>query len=302
VGEALAYMQVNTVNGNVRCAAIKAPSFGDSRTEHLNNISVYTGSAIINGLNDNSTNDNWLGGAKRVIITASETIIYGGSGDPKDIKSRINQLKKSLNLAKIDHDAELYKTLLAGITGSIATIIIGGNSEVEIKEKRDRVDDALHAVYAAIKEGVIPGGGIALHRAAFMLLHSGDPIPELLTIKINSNIQASISAGRKILLNAALVPFNTIMSNCELNPDSIMSNILKEPNCSLNWGFNAKNLEYVDMIEKGIVDPFLVTRNALSNAASIAGIILTTDCLIAEKEYTESNFSTPMQGLLPGMM
>lgn len=299
VGEALAYLQVNSVNNTVKCAAIKAPSFGEARIEYLNNIAIFTGAAVISGLKNNDE-DSWLGGAKKIIITDKETIIYGGAGNPQAIKNHVNALKKSMANAKIDHDKELYKNLIAGLTGSIATIIIGGNSEVEIKEKRDRVDDALHAVYAAIQEGVIPGGGIALYRAASELSSKVLPMLSDSAVK-NSNLSPSTLVGRKILLDAALVPFKTIMNNCELNSDLIMSNIMNDELNNIRSGYNAKTMEYTDMIETGIVDPFFVTRNALTNAASIAGIILTTDCLICEKNEPSAAL-TGTSPFLPGMM
>jgi chaperonin GroEL len=269
-GEALATLVVNKLRGGLKVAAVKAPGFGDRRKAMLEDIAVLTGGQTISedlGIKLENVTLQMLCNAKRVRIEKENTTIIDGAGKKADIEARIAQIKGQIEETTSDYDKEKLQERLAKLAGGVAIIRVGGSTEVEVKEKKDRVDDALNATRAAVEEGIVPGGGVALLRA------------KLSVAKLTSD-NADIEAGIKIVLKALESPLRQIVENAGLEGSIILNRIVENP--SQTYGFNAQTEEYVDTIAAGIVDPAKVVRVALQNAASVAGLLIMTETMIAE--------------------
>jgi chaperonin GroEL len=268
-GEALATLVVNTMRGIVKVAAVKAPGFGDRRKAMLQDIAVLTGGQVISeevGLSLEKATIEDLGRAKKVQVTKENTTIIDGAGNPADIKARVDQIRAQIEEATSDYDKEKLQERVAKLAGGVAVIKVGAATEVEMKEKKARVEDALHATRAAVEEGVVPGGGVALLRA-------------LQAIKDLKGANHDQDIGIAIACRAMEEPLRQIVMNCGEEP-SVVLNRIKEGEG--NFGYNAATGEYGDMIAMGILDPTKVTRTALQNAASVAGLIITTEAMVAE--------------------
>ncbi|AOE81227.1 MULTISPECIES: chaperonin GroEL [Pseudomonas] len=289
-GEALATLVVNNMRGIVKVAAVKAPGFGDRRKAMLQDIAVLTGGTVISeeiGLSLESATLENLGSAKRVTISKENTIIVDGAGVDGDIQSRINQIRAQVAETSSDYDREKLQERLAKLSGGVAVIKVGAGSEVEMKEKKARVEDALHATRAAVEEGVVPGGGVALIRALEALVDlKGD--------------NADQNVGIAVLRRAVESPLRQIASNSGDEPSVVVNEV---KNGKGNYGYNAATSEYGDMVEMGILDPTKVTRSALQAAASIAGLLLTTEVAIADKPKAEGSAGggMPDMGGMGGM-
>jgi len=269
-GEALATLVVNKLRGGLKVAAVKAPGFGDRRKAMLEDIATLTAGEMIAedlGIKLESVTLAMLGRAKKVRIDKENTTIIDGSGKKKDIEGRVNQIKAQIEETTSDYDREKLQERLAKLAGGVAVIRVGGVTEVEVKEKKDRVDDALNATRAAVEEGIVPGGGIALLRA------------KIAVAKLKSE-NPDVQAGINIVLKALEAPIRQIVENAGVE-GSIVVNRIHE-NKSQTFGFNAQTEEYVDMLDAGIVDPAKVVRTALQDAASVAGLLITTEAMIAE--------------------
>ena len=269
-GEALATLVVNKLRGGLKVAAVKAPGFGDRRKAMLEDIAVLTGGQLISedlGIKLENVTIAMLGKAKKVVIDKEKTTIIDGAGKKKDIEGRVQQIKSQIEETTSDYDREKLQERLAKLAGGVAVIRVGGATEVEVKEKKDRVEDALNATRAAVEEGIVPGGGVALLRAKKSIgkLH---------------NDNADVQAGINIILKALETPARQIAENSGVEGSIVVNNILE--NKSETYGFDAQTEEYVDMVEKGIVDPAKVVRAALQDAASIAGLLVTTEAMVAE--------------------
>jgi chaperonin GroEL len=269
-GEALATLVVNKLRGGLKVAAVKAPGFGDRRKAMLEDIAVLTGGQLISedlGIKLENVTVAMLGRAKKVVIEKEKTTIVDGAGKKKDIEARVAQIKSQIEETTSDYDREKLQERLAKLAGGVAVIRVGGATEVEVKEKKDRVEDALNATRAAVEEGIVPGGGVALLRAkrAIGKLH---------------NENADVQAGINIVLKALETPLRQIAENAGVEGSIVVNKILE--NKSETFGFDAQSEEYVDMVEKGIVDPAKVVRAALQDAASVAGLLVTTEAMIAE--------------------
>jgi chaperonin GroEL len=274
-GEALATLVVNHIKGVLRVCAVKAPGFGERRKAMLQDIAILTGGTAITedlGIKLESVDLDMLGKADKVVVDKDNTTIIGGKGNPEDIKARIEQIKKQIETTTSEYDKEKLQERLAKLAGGVAIIKVGAATEAELKEKKDRVDDAVHATKAAVEEGIVPGGGIALFRASRALCN----------IKEENTDKAW---GIKIVKNACKVPLKQIAYNAGFEGSVIIEKIKDIDN--INYGFNAATGEYVDMVETGIIDPTKVVRTALQNAASIAGTMLTAECLVAEIKEKE---------------
>jgi chaperonin GroEL len=275
-GEALATLVVNKLRGGLKVAAVKAPGFGDRRKAMLEDIAILTGGTMIAedlGIKLENVTLQMLGKAKRVRIEKENTTIINGVGAKKDIEGRIAQIKAQIEETTSDYDKEKLQERLAKLAGGVAVIRVGGATEVEVKEKKDRVDDALNATRAAVEEGIVPGGGVALLRA------------KAAVSKLKSE-NADEQAGISIVLKALEAPIRQIAENAG-NEGSIVVGKVSE-NKSQTYGFNAQTEEYVDLIEAGIVDPAKVVRTALQDAASVAGLLITTEAMIGDKPKKES--------------
>jgi chaperonin GroEL len=269
-GEALATLVVNKLRGGLKVAAVKAPGFGDRRKAMLEDIAILTGGQLISedlGIKLENVTLAMLGRAKKVIIEKEKTTIVDGAGKKKEIEARIQQIKAQIEETTSDYDKEKLQERLAKLAGGVAVIRVGGATEVEVKEKKDRVEDALNATRAAVEEGVVPGGGVALLRAKKAV---GKITNE------NSDVQAGINT----VLKALEAPIRQIAENSGVEGSIVVGKIVD--NKSETFGFDAQNEEYVDMVEKGIIDPAKVVRAALQDAASIAGLLITTEAMIAE--------------------
>jgi chaperonin GroEL len=269
-GEALATLVVNRLRGGLKVAAVKAPGFGDRRKAMLEDIAILTGGQLISddlGMKLETVTLNMLGRAKKVIIEKEKTTIVKGAGKKPDIEARVSQIKAQIEETTSDYDKEKLQERLAKLAGGVAIIRVGGATEIEVKEKKDRVEDALNATRAAVEEGIVTGGGTALLRAkkAIGKLHNE-----------NSDIQAGIN----IVLKALEAPIRQIAENAGVEGSIVVGKILD--NKSETFGFDAQNEEYVDMVEKGIIDPVKVVRTALQDAASVAGLLITTEAMVAE--------------------
>tara|TARA_B100000674_G_C37959706_1_gene971382 strand:+ start:1559 stop:3199 length:1641 start_codon:yes stop_codon:yes gene_type:complete len=291
-GEALATLVVNKIRGSLKIAAVKAPGFGDRRKEMLEDIAVLTGGVVISeekGHKLESTTIDMLGKCEKVVVDKDNTTIVNGSGKKKDISMRISQIKAQIETTSSDYDKEKLQERLAKLAGGVAVLYVGAPSEVEMKEKKDRVDDALAATKAAIEEGIIPGGGVALIRA-------GDKLNKLNGINEDEN------TGIQIIATAIQEPLRQIVTNAGGEGSVVISKILSKKG---DFGYNAKSDTYENMLKAGIIDPTKVTRIALENAASVAGMLLTTECVLAD--IKEDNPAPPMGapgmgGGMPGMM
>jgi len=288
-GEALATLVVNKLRGTLRIAAVKAPGFGDRRKAMLEDIAILTGGTVIaeeRGFTLENATVDMLGTAERVSIDKDNTTIVNGAGKSEDIKARAAQIKAQIENTTSDYDREKLQERLAKLSGGVAVLYIGAASEVEMKEKKDRVDDALHATRAAVEEGIVAGGGIALLRAKNALA------------KLKP-ANADEETGIKIILKALEAPLRTIVENAGVEGSVIVARVLDASRDA--YGYNAKTGTYTDMFKAGIIDPKKVTRVALENAASVAGMILTTECSLVDiKEDTPA--MPPMGGGMPGMM
>jgi len=289
-GEALATLVVNKLRGTLRIAAVKAPGFGDRRKAMLEDIAILTGGTVIaeeRGFTLENATVDMLGTAERVSIDKDNTTIVNGAGKSEDIKARAAQIKAQIENTTSDYDREKLQERLAKLSGGVAVLYIGAASEVEMKEKKDRVDDALHATRAAVEEGIVAGGGIALLRAKNALA------------KLKP-ANADEETGIKIILKALEAPLRTIVENAGVEGSVIVARVLDASRDA--YGYNAKTGTYTDMFKAGIIDPKKVTRVALENAASVAGMILTTECALVEIKDEKAAAMPPMGGGMPGMM
>ena len=292
-GEALATLVVNTMRGIVKVAAVKAPGFGDRRKAMLQDIAILTAGTVISeeiGMELEKATLEELGQAKRVVISKDNTTIIDGIGDESQIKARVAQIRQQIEDSTSDYDKEKLQERVAKLAGGVAVIKVGAATEVEMKEKKDRVDDALHATRAAVEEGVVPGGGVALVRAA-------SKVAESLT---GDNEEQNV--GIKLALRAMEAPLRQIVSNAGEEASVVARNV-KEGNG--NYGYNAGTEQYGDMLEMGILDPTKVTRSALQFAASIAGLMITTECMVTELPKEEkADLAAGMGGMggMGGMM
>ena len=285
-GEALATLVVNNIRGILKTVAVKAPGFGDRRKAMLQDIAILTGGTVIAeevGLSLEKATLDDLGQAKRIEIGKENTTIIDGFGDATQIEARVAEIRQQIETATSDYDKEKLQERVAKLAGGVAVIKVGAATEVEMKEKKDRVEDALHATRAAVEEGVVAGGGVALLRARAALenLHTGN---------------ADQDAGVQIVLRAVESPLRQIVANAGGEPSVVVNKVLEGKG---NYGYNAGSGEYGDMIEMGVLDPAKVTRSALQHAASIAGLMLTTDCMIAE--IPEEKPAMPDMGGMGGM-
>lgn len=268
-GEALATLVVNNIRGILKTVAVKAPGFGDRRKAMLEDIAILTGGTVIAeevGLKLENVKLEDLGSAKRIEVGKENTIIIDGAGHEGNIKSRITQIKTQIEEATSDYDREKLQERVAKLAGGVAVIKVGATTEIEMKEKKARVEDALHATRAAVEEGIVAGGGVALIRARDAIAKvKGDNLDQ--------------EAGIKIVLRAVEEPLRQITANAGVEPSVVVNNVAAGKG---NYGYNAANETYGDMVEMGVLDPTKVTRSALQNAASVAGLMLTTDCMVAE--------------------
>lgn len=286
-GEALATLVVNKLRGALRIAAVKAPGFGDRRKAMLEDIAILTGGTVIaeeRGFTLENATVDMLGRAERVAIDKDNTTIVNGAGKSEEIQARVGQIKAQIEVTTSDYDKEKLQERLAKLAGGVAVLYVGAPSEVEMKEKKDRVDDALHATRAAVEEGIVAGGGVALLRAR-NVLHK---------IKTENSDEVT---GIQIVYRAVEAPLRTIVENAGGEGSVVIAKVLESRN---SFGYNAKTEKYVDMFRAGIIDPKKVTRVALENAASVAGMILTTECSLVDiKEDTPA--MPPMGGGMPGV-
>jgi chaperonin GroEL len=269
-GEALATLVVNKLRGGLKVAAVKAPGFGDRRKAMLEDIAILTGGQLISedlGIKLENVTTSMLGRAKRVIIEKEKTTIVDGAGKKKEIEARVGQIKQQIEETTSDYDREKLQERLAKLAGGVAVIRVGGATEIEVKEKKDRVEDALNATRAAVEEGIVPGGGVALLRAKR-------------AIGRITNDNADVQAGINIVLKAVEAPARQIAENSGMEGSVVIGKILE--NKSETFGFDAQTENYVDLVDKGIIDPAKVVRAALQDAASVAGLLVTTEAMVAE--------------------
>ncbi|HJU49408.1 MAG TPA: chaperonin GroEL, partial [Pseudogulbenkiania sp.] len=290
-GEAIATLVVNKLRGGLKVAAVKAPGFGDRRKAMLQDIAILTGGTVIAeevGLTLEKVTLDMLGQAKRIEVGKENTIIIDGVGEHAAIQARVGEIRRQIEEATSDYDREKLQERVAKLAGGVAVIKVGAATEVEMKEKKARVEDALHATRAAVEEGVVPGGGVAILRARA-------------TLESLVTDNADQDAGVKIVLKAIEAPLRQIVQNAGDEPSVVVNKVLEGKG---NFGYNAASGEYGDMIEMGVLDPAKVTRTALQHAASVSGLMLTTDCMIAE--LPEDKPSAPMGGMggmgMDGMM
>ncbi|WP_046868164.1 chaperonin GroEL [Microvirga massiliensis] len=281
-GEALATLVVNKLRGGLKVAAVKAPGFGDRRKAMLEDIAVLTAGQTISedlGIKLENVTLDMLGRAKRIRVEKENTTIIDGAGDKQAIEARVGQIKAQIEETTSDYDREKLQERLAKLAGGVAVIRVGGSTEVEVKEKKDRVEDAMHATKAAVEEGIVPGGGVALLRAkaAVQKLAADNP---------------DVQAGINIVVRALEAPVRQIAENSGVEGSIVVGKI--SDNQSQSYGFNAQTEEYVDMLQAGIVDPAKVVRAALQDAASVAGLLITTEAMVAEAPKKES--APPMPG------
>ncbi|HIP53214.1 MAG TPA: chaperonin GroEL [Chromatiales bacterium] len=274
-GEALATLVVNTIRGIVKVCAVKAPGFGDRRKAMLQDIAILTGGTVISeevGLSLEKATLNELGNAKKIVITKEETTIIDGDGAEADIKARVEQIRAQIEETTSDYDREKLQERVAKLAGGVAVIKVGAATEVEMKEKKARVEDALHATRAAVEEGIVPGGGVALIRA-------------LAALKDIEGSNHDQDVGIQIASRAMEEPLRQIVANAGGESSVVLNKVAEGKG---NFGFNAANSEYGDMVEMGILDPTKVTRTALQNAASVAGLMITTEAMVAEEPKEEA--------------
>lgn len=288
-GQALATLVVNKLRGGLKIAAVKAPGFGDRRKAMLEDIAILTGGTVISeerGFSLENANLDMLGTAETVTIDKDNTTIVNGSGNAADIKARVNQIKSQIETTTSDYDKEKLQERLAKLAGGVAVLYVGAASEVEMKEKKDRVDDALHATRAAVEEGIVAGGGVALVRAQK-------------TLEKISDVNLDEVTGIQIVSRAIEAPLRTIVDNAGGEGSVVINKVLEGKG---DFGYDAKNDSYVDMLKAGIIDPKKVTRVALENAASVAGMILTTECALVDIKEDAPAMPPMGGGGMPGMM
>ncbi len=288
-GQALATLVVNKLRGGLKIAAVKAPGFGDRRKAMLEDIAILTGGTVISeerGFTLENADLSMLGTAETVTVDKDNTTIVNGSGDVEAIKARVNQIKAQIETTTSDYDKEKLQERLAKLAGGVAVLYVGAASEVEMKEKKDRVDDALHATRAAVEEGIVAGGGVALVRAKAVL--------EKITTE---NLDET--TGVQIVNKAIEAPLRTIVENAGGEGSVVINKVLEGKK---DFGYDAKSEEYVDMLKAGIIDPKKVTRIALENAASVAGMILTTECALIDIKEDAPAMPPMGGGGMPGMM
>jgi chaperonin GroEL len=285
-GEALATLVVNKLRGGLKVAAVKAPGFGDRRKAMLEDIAILTGGQLISedlGIKLENVTLQMLGRAKKVIIEKEKTTIVSGAGKKKEIEGRVAQIKQQIEETTSDYDREKLQERLAKLAGGVAVIRVGGATEVEVKEKKDRVEDALNATRAAVEEGIVAGGGVALLRARKVI------------DRLKSD-NADIQAGIKIVLKALETPIRQIAENSGVEGSIVVGKVLE--NKSETYGFDAQTETYVDMVEAGIIDPAKVVRAALQDAASVSGLLITTEAMVAE--VPKERLAMPAGGGMPG--
>jgi chaperonin GroEL len=283
-GEALATLVVNKLRGGLKVAAVKAPGFGDRRKAMLEDIAILTGGQLISedlGIKLENVTTAMLGRAKKVIMEKEKTTIVNGAGKKKDIEARVGQIKAQIEETTSDYDKEKLQERLAKLAGGVAVIRVGGATEIEVKEKKDRVEDALNATRAAVEEGIVPGGGVALLRAKKAV---GRLISE------NEDVQAGIN----IVLKALEAPVRQIAENAGVEGSIVVGKIME--NKSETYGFDAQSEQFVDLVDKGIIDPAKVVRAALQDAASVAGLLITTEAMVAEAPKKEAAPAMPAGG------
>ncbi|MEE2849764.1 MAG: chaperonin GroEL [Pseudomonadota bacterium] len=288
-GEALATLVVNKLRGGLRVAAVKAPGFGDRRKAMLEDIAILTGGQVISedlGIKLESVTIDMLGKAKKVTITKDDTTIVEGVGGKDEIEARVAQIKRQIEDTTSDYDKEKLQERLAKLAGGVAVLRVGGSTEVEVKEKKDRVDDALNATRAAADEGIVPGGGIALLKASKILADvKGD--------------NADQNAGIAIIRRALQAPIRQIAENSGVEGSIVVGKVLENGDAS--FGFNAQTEEYGDLVQMGVIDPAKVVRTALQDAASVAGILITTEAAVADAPKKSGGASAPDMGGMGGM-
>ncbi len=283
-GEALATLVVNTIRGIIKVCAVKAPGFGDRRKAMLQDIAILTGATVISeevGLSLEKATLNELGSAKKVQVTKEETTLIDGAGSETDIKGRCEQIRQQVEETTSDYDREKLQERLAKLAGGVAVIQVGASTEIEMKEKKARVEDALHATRAAVEEGIVPGGGVALVRT-FKAIDG--------LTGANHDQDVGIAIARRAMEE----PLRQIVANAGDEPSVVLQKVAEGEG---NYGYNAANGEYGDMVAMGILDPTKVTRFALQNAASVAGLMITTEAMVAEEPKTESGPSMPGGGM-----
>ena len=282
-GEALATLVVNKLRGSLKIAAVKAPGFGDRRKEMLQDIAVLTGGTVISeeqGYKLENATMEYLGQAESITIDKDNTTIVGGKGAKENITARINQIKAQIETTTSDYDREKLQERLAKLSGGVAVLYVGAASEVEMKEKKDRVDDALHATRAAVEEGIVPGGGVAYIRA----------IESLSKVKSDNNDE---NTGISIVRRALEAPLRTIVENAGIEGSIVVQKVREG---KADYGFNARTEQYENLLKAGVIDPTKVSRVALENAASIASMLLTTECVIADKPEPKTSSAPAMPG------
>jgi len=280
---------VNKLRGGLKVAAVKAPGFGDRRKAMLEDIAILTGGQVISedlGIKLETVTLAMLGRAKKILIEKENTTIVEGAGKKADITGRCTQIRAQIEETTSDYDREKLQERLAKLAGGVAVIRVGGASEVEVKERKDRVDDSLHATRAAVEEGIVPGGGVALARASLGLSK----------IKVDNDDQR---AGLDIVRRALTAPMRQIAENAGEDGAVISGKVLEKDD--YNWGFDAQSGEFKDMVKAGIIDPTKVVRCALQDAASVAGLLVTTEAMIAEKPEKKAPAGGPGGGGMGGM-
>ena len=288
-GEAIATLVVNKLRGGLKVAAVKAPGFGDRRKAMLEDIAILTGGQLISedlGIKRENVTTAMLGRAKKIVIEKEKTTIVHGAGKKADIEARVQQIKAQIEETASDYDKEKLQERLAKLAGGVAVIRVGGATEVEVKEKKDRVEDALNATRAAVEEGIVPGGGVALLRAKKAVGRIHDENPD-------------VQAGINIVLKALEAPIRQIVENAGVEGSIVVGKIMDHK--SETYGFDAQEEKYVDMIEAGIVDPAKVVRTALQDAGSVAGLLVTTEAMVAEVPKEAAAPAMPAGGGMGGM-
>ncbi len=287
-GEALATLVVNKLRGSLKIAAVKAPGFGDRRKEMLEDIAVLTGGTVISeerGFKLENADLSYLGSAEKITVDKDNTTIVSGKGKSEDIKARINQIKAQIEKTTSDYDREKLQERLAKLAGGVAVIYVGAASEIEMKEKKDRFDDALHATRAAVEEGIVPGGGVAYIRC----------IDTLVNVKVDNDDER---IGVDIITRALEEPLRQIVANAGLEGSVVVQKVKEGKG---DFGFNARIEKYENLLSTGVIDPTKVTRVALENAASIAGMLLTTECVLSEIKEETPAMPNPGMGGMGGM-
>ena len=289
-GEALATLVVNRLRAGLKVAAVKAPGFGDRRKAMMEDIAILTNGTVISeevGIKLDAVTLDMLGSAKRVEITKEETTIVDGSGDKGDIDARCNQIRGQAEETSSDYDREKLQERLAKLAGGVAVIRVGGATEVEVKERKDRVDDAMHATRAAVQEGIVPGGGVALVKA----------VASLDSVKPGNNDQ---EVGVNIVRRALQAPARQIANNAGADGAVIVGKLMEGTEATV--GYNAQSGEFTDLIKAGVIDPTKVVRSSIQNAASVAGLLITTEAMVAEKDEPKAAApAAPDMGGMGGM-